>query len=79
MNQKIISFTSVFIADPKGRGYTGYFAEFPDLTAQGETKEEVEENLISSLKGILKFNKGKENFISNINAKETHTVNLVFA
>ncbi len=79
MNNKSISFTSVFIAEPKGRGYTGYFAEFPDLTAQGKTKEEVEENLISSLKDVLQFNKEKENFISNIYAKETRNVNLVLA
>lgn len=79
MNNKTISFTSVFIADPKGRGYTGYFAEFPDLTSQGRTKEEVEENLISSLKDILQFNKEKENFISNIYSKETHDINLIFS
>jgi len=79
MNNRLISFTSVFIPDQEGRGYTGYFAEFPDVTAQGKTKEEVEENLISSLKDIFQFNKEKENFISNIYSKETHSVNLVFA
>ena len=42
MNNYSISFTTVFIPDNKGRGYIGYFAEFPDLTAQGITKEEVE-------------------------------------
>ncbi len=78
-NTNALSFTSVYIADPKGRGYTGYFAEFPFLTAQGATKEEVIQNLISSLKDILKFNKEKENYISNISSKETMAVNLVFA
>ena len=53
----------------KEKGYTGYFAEFPDLTAQGSTKEEVEENLISSLSDILRFNREKENFINNIYSK----------
>lgn len=51
-----ISFTSVFIPDPRGRGYTGYFSEFSQLVAQGKTKQEVEDNLISSLKDI--FNTG---------------------
>lgn len=77
MNQKTISFTSVFIADPKGRGYTGYFAEFPDLTAQGTTKQEVEHNLLCSLRDILTFNKEKENLINNFSSKETHNLNLV--
>ncbi len=74
-----ISFTTVFIPDAKGRGYTGYFAEFPDLTAQGTTKDEVELNLLASLRDILKFNKEKENFLNNISAKETHSINLVTA
>ena len=77
MNTSSIFFTAVFIADAKGKGYTGYFAEFPDLTTQGSTKEEVEENLISSLSDILKFNREKENFINNIYSKETHNINLV--
>lgn len=46
MRDNSISFTTVFIPDSKGGGYTGYFAEFPDLTAQGSTKEEVEENCL---------------------------------
>ena len=77
MNNYSISFTTVFIPDNKGRGYTGYFAEFPDLTAQGITKEEVELNLFASLRDILKFNKEKENFINNISDRETHNFNLV--
>lgn len=77
MNTSSIFFTTVFLADAKGKGYTGYLAEFPDLTAQGSTKEEVEENLISSLSDILRFNREKENFISNIYSKETHNINLV--
>lgn len=77
MNNYSISFTTVFIPDSKGRGYTGYFAEFPDLTTQGVTKEEVELNLFASLRDVLKFNKEKENFINNISAKETHNFNLI--
>ncbi len=79
MNNKSLSFTTVFIADTKGRGYSGYFAEFPELTAQGKTKAEVEENLISSVKDILQFRKETENYINDISTKETHNVNLVFA
>jgi predicted RNase H-like HicB family nuclease len=79
MEKKSLRFTSVFTADSKGRGYTGYFAEFPHVTAQGATKEETELNLISSLQDILKAAKEKENYINNISSKETHEVNLVFA
>ena len=79
MKNKSLQFTAVFTADSKGRGYTGYFAEFPYVTAQGVTKEETEDNLISSLQDILKFNKEKENYINKISSKETHDVNLVFA
>lgn len=74
-----LNLTAIFLPDNKGRGYTGYFAEFPDLIAQGSTREDVELNLISSLKDILAFNKAQENFISNIGARESHNVKFIYA
>jgi predicted RNase H-like HicB family nuclease len=77
--QKIVlSFNTVFIEDTKGHGYSGYLAEFPELMAQGKTKEEVESKLFSSLRDILEHKKNQSLFNqtpSDYSAIET--INLI--
>jgi predicted RNase H-like HicB family nuclease len=77
--QKILlSFNTVYIEDSKGRGYSGYLAEFPELMAQGKTKEEVENKLFSSLRDILEHKKNQSLFsqtTSDYSAIET--INLI--
>lgn len=43
-----LKLTGIIIAAEEG-GYTGYFAEFPEALAEGETKEEVKQNMMESL------------------------------
>lgn len=75
-----ISFTPVFKEDPKGRGYSGYLAEFPDLFAQGETREEVVENLLLSLNDILTYNKEASLFqIPEEERQNTSSIKMVQA
>jgi len=76
--QITLTFSTIFIEDKKGRGYSGYLAEFPELMAQGETKEDVEQKLFSSLNEILKHKKGQAMFNKPVNA-EVDTINLVSA
>jgi predicted RNase H-like HicB family nuclease len=50
-----ISITGVLIEDPETKGYTAYFAELPEVIAQGSNKEEAKANLFDALKTILDF------------------------
>lgn len=52
-----VSLTAVFIEDPTDGGYTGFFKEFPGAVAEGETEEEVQQNLFLALSYMLKFNR----------------------
>ena len=52
-----VSLTAIFIQDPKDNGFTGFFAEFPEAVAEGNTEEEVQKNLFEALTIMLKFNK----------------------
>jgi predicted RNase H-like HicB family nuclease len=75
-----ISFTPILTQDPKGRGYTGYLAEFPDLFAQGKDKEEVERNLLISLTDILEHRKQQTLFKNHeAKQKEAPAINLAYA
>jgi len=51
-----ISFTAVFVEDPKG-GYSAYVEEIPGANSQGETMEEAKENLMEALQMVLETNK----------------------
>lgn len=39
----------------KEGGFTGYFSEFPEAIAEGETEKEVETNLFEALKLIFEY------------------------
>jgi predicted RNase H-like HicB family nuclease len=51
-----LSFTAVFVEDPKG-GYSAYIEEIPGANSQGETLEEAKENLKEALQMVLETNK----------------------
>ncbi|MGN6401399.1 MAG: type II toxin-antitoxin system HicB family antitoxin [Flavisolibacter sp.] len=78
--QIVISFTPILTEDPKGRGYSGYLAEFPELFAQGATPEEVEKNLLVSLSDILEYRKQEALFQNPETKKKVKaSINLVHA
>jgi predicted RNase H-like HicB family nuclease len=56
MEFKKLSLTAVFVEDPEG-GYSAYIEEIPGVNTQGETLEEVRENLKDALSMILEANK----------------------
>ena len=51
-----LSFTAVFVEDPKG-GYSAYVEEIPGANSQGETLEEAKENLKEAVSLVLETNK----------------------
>lgn len=55
MNKKRNSFslTAVIIQDQQHRGFTAYFAEFPEIIADGATESEAKENLMEALHVLL--------------------------
>ncbi len=52
-----IQFTGILIKDAGDRGYTAYFAEFPEAIADGVTIEEAQKNLFDSFKIMLESRK----------------------
>jgi predicted RNase H-like HicB family nuclease len=47
-----IKFTAIFEEDPEG-GYIGYVEEFPGVNTQGDTLDEVKENLLDALEMMV--------------------------
>lgn len=63
-----LSITGVVIQDPGGNGYTAYFAEFPEVIAQGDTEDEAIINAFDALKVIFDFRKEEYENEPEINA-----------
>lgn len=77
LEQISISFTPILTEDSKGRGFSGYLAEFPELFAQGQTKEEVEHNLLVSLNDILEYRKQEVLFQNPTVEQKKSSIKLV--
>lgn len=52
-----ISLTGILIKDITGKGYTAYFAEFPEAIADGNTIDDAQNNLLDAFKMILETRK----------------------
>jgi predicted RNase H-like HicB family nuclease len=56
MELKKFNLTAVFLEVPEG-GFSGYVEEIPGVNTQGETLEEVKNNLVEALYLVLETNK----------------------
>jgi predicted RNase H-like HicB family nuclease len=55
--KQTINLTGILIKDSNDRGFTAYFAEFPEAIADGKTENEAESNLIDAFKIMLETRK----------------------
>lgn len=60
VNKPNLPLTAVFVKDKEDGGYTGFFMEVPGVVAEGDTKEETEENLFECLMAMLRFNRDEK-------------------
>lgn len=59
MSTKEFQLNAIFIQDPSSGGFTSFFAEIPEVMAQGETQNEAMENLMIIMKAAMS-DKGSE-------------------
>lgn len=52
-----IKLTAILIPDSSGNGFTGFFAEMPEVITQGPNQEETEKNLFLALQTMLEFHR----------------------
>lgn len=54
-----ISITGVLIQDEATGGYTSYFAEFPEVIAEGDNRDAAVNNLFDALLIMLQYRKSE--------------------
>ena len=52
-----INLTGILIKDSKDKGFTAYFAEFPEAIADGNSLEDAQQNLFEAFKIMLESRK----------------------
>jgi|GEM_PF-6586866 len=59
--------TIVVVKDPKGKGYTVFSKQFPDIIAVGDDEESAIDNLFEGMKAAFNYwaSKGKEEYGEN--------------
>jgi predicted RNase H-like HicB family nuclease len=65
-----MTLTAIYEEAQEG-GYIGYIAELPGANTQGETMEEVRENLLEAMQMILEANREEAQMRLSSNAKTT--------
>jgi predicted RNase H-like HicB family nuclease len=50
-----LTLTGIMISDAENKGITAYFAEFPEVIAQGDNIEDAKGNLLDAFRFMLEF------------------------
>lgn len=80
METPTMKLSAVVVPDHKGRGYSGYFKEFPQALAFGKTTDDLYSNMFKSLEALREMNKDSEgNKYSNNNSNSIKEFELQLA
>jgi predicted RNase H-like HicB family nuclease len=60
MTTKKIQLTGVFVQDPLSKGFTAFFAQFPNIIAEGDTEDEATHNLIETVTTVFEHQKNND-------------------
>ncbi len=55
-----LELTGVFVQDPDTSGFTAFFAQLPNIIAEGDTEEEATTNLLNTLRTVFQHQKNVE-------------------
>lgn len=55
-----IELTGVFVQDPKTNRFTAFFAQFPNIIAEGDNEQEATLNLFTTFQTVFEYNKNTE-------------------
>lgn len=82
MKPNELELTGVFVQDTAGAGYTAFFAQLPNIIAEGDTESEAAQNLIEAVRSVFEHQKNidfKQDDICKNSQITTKSYNLAFA
>ena len=64
MTPNSFQLTGIFVKDPNDNGFTAFFAQLPNIIAEGDTEEEATNNLIQTVQTVFEHQR-KSDFQPN--------------
>ncbi len=53
MTENNFQLTGIFVQDPIDKGFTAFFAQLPNIIAEGDNEEEATRNLIQTVQSVF--------------------------
>lgn len=80
MTTEKFQLTGVFVKDSESSGFTAFFAQLPNIIAEGDTEEDATKNLIHTVQAVFEHQKEVQiNSCTPENKVITKPFNLSFA
>ncbi|HRN73055.1 MAG TPA: hypothetical protein PLM81_08000 [Ginsengibacter sp.] len=57
MTTEKFQLTGIFVQDPDSKGFTAFFAQLPNIIAEGDTEEDATINLIHTVQAVFEHQK----------------------
>jgi predicted RNase H-like HicB family nuclease len=78
-----IELTQVFVQDPKTERFTAFFAQLPNIIAEGDNEDEATMNLLETVQTVFAYQKNTEVEYAKLHSiggtVTTKPLNLAFA
>lgn len=66
MEQNNFQLTGIFVQDPNDKGFTAFFAQLPNIIAEGDTEEEATRNLFQTVQTVFEHQQNNGNHQANV-------------
>lgn len=77
--KKSLNLNAILVQDKSG-GYTSFFAQFPNIIAEGDTEDQAIENLFNLVQDVFEHQQKEEMQMANGNESiKTRSFNLAMA
>jgi len=70
MTTNTLQLTGVFVQDPLDKGFTAFFAQLPNIIAEGDNEEEATKNLLQTVQTVFEHQKNNGFVQSNVITKQ---------
>lgn len=70
MKAQNFQLTGIFVQDPIDKGFTAFFAQLPNIIAEGDTEEEATKNLIQTVQTVFEHQQNNGFHQPNVRTKQ---------
>ena len=70
MTSNNLQLTGIFVQDPHDKGFTAFFAQLPNIIAEGDNEEDATKNLMQTVQTVFEHQKNNDFHQANVITKQ---------